>query len=175
MGGIFSPWSFLSDLSPLPLSWSVRSSRRLPQREGWGQLWYLQVFSGCTRQGCSPTPSQQTPARTCQSPCQGSRLVNYSLDHPSRLDRITGRRSVEGLQPRLQVEGFLEEIHPGKTDSAMRHAPASQPTSRASSSSPPPPKQPGAKSWGTAAPPTSVVKIAFSFNKYFLKSCRRRR
>lgn len=128
MGGIFSPWNFLSDLSPLHLSWNARSSGRLQEREGWGQFWYLQVFSGCTSQGYSPTPRQQTPARTCQSPCQGSRLVNYSLAHPSRLDRITGRRSVEVLQPRLQVEGFLEEIHPGKTDSAVRHAPASQST-----------------------------------------------
>ena len=128
MGGIFSPWNFLSDLFPLHLSWNARSSRRLQEREGWGQFWYLQVFIGCTSQGYSPTPRQQTPARTCQSPCQGSQLVNYSLAHPSRLDRITGRRSVEVLQPRLQVEGFLEEIHPGKTDSAVRHAPASQPT-----------------------------------------------
>lgn len=171
MGGIFSPWNFLSDLSPLHLSWNGRSSRRLQEREGWGQFWYLQVFIGCTSQGYSPTPRQQTPARTCQSPCQGSRLVNYSLAHPSRLDRVTGRRSVEVLQPRLQVEGFLEEIHPGKTDSAVRHAPASQPTQQSFLLITTTSNQPGAKSWDTAPPPTSVVKIAFSFNKYFLKSC----
>lgn len=72
----------MSDLSPLHLSWNARSSVRLQEREGWGQSRDLQVFSGCTSQGYSPTPSQQTPAGTCRSPCQGSWLVNYSLDHP---------------------------------------------------------------------------------------------
>lgn len=37
VGGLSSPWDFLSDLPPLHLSWNRRSRERLQEREGWGQ------------------------------------------------------------------------------------------------------------------------------------------
>lgn len=133
MGGISSPWNFLVHLSP-PASELEREIQR--EIAGEGGLGTVLVPAGVQRLHqpglLPPPPSQQTPARTCQSPCQGSRLVNYSLAHPSRLDRITGRRSVGGAAAQASGGGLLEEIHPGKTDSAVRHAPASQPTQQSS-------------------------------------------
>lgn len=78
MGGLSSPWNFLSDLPPLHLSWNRRSRERLQEREGWGQCWAAGVWLLHPRG--SPTPCQQTPAKTCWSPWQGSQLVNDSLD-----------------------------------------------------------------------------------------------
>lgn len=68
VGGIFSPWNFMSDLPP-----QQEISGRLPEREGGlGQFGSLQVFlSMPASEGCHPLLSPQqadTPARTCQSP-----------------------------------------------------------------------------------------------------------
>lgn len=70
-------------------------------------------------------------------------------------------QSVEVLQPRLQVEGFLEEVHQGKADSAVMTA---------NSAGPAPPEQPRAKSW-RLYPSTSSLIIVLYFNKYFLRAC----
>lgn len=74
---------------------------------------------GALQLGPLPHPSQQTPARTCRSPCQGSRLVNYSLDDHSVLDGIVGGQSVEVLRPRQQAEGCLGQVHEAKADNAV--------------------------------------------------------
>lgn len=159
----------MSDLSPLHLSWNARSSVRLQEREGWGQSRDLQVFSGCTSQGYSPTPSQQTPAGTCRSPCQGSWLVNYSLDHPPGW---MGSQGAEyGGAAARASGGGLPGPSPSRreADSAVMTCPPPPSQLSGASSSPQPPEQPRTKSWGTAPPPTSTVMIAFSF-KDFLKS-----
>lgn len=117
MWGIFSPWNFMSDL---PHIWAgtwdpAQDCRRGRAGDSSGAC--RCSASVPTNKGLLPL-RQQTPARTCWSPCQWSQLINFS-GSSFRVGSNHRGWSVEVLQPGLQLEGFLETPQAKADNAAM--------------------------------------------------------
>lgn len=114
VGGIFSPWNFMSDLPPLHLSWNVRCSVRLQERAGCGQFWGPQVCgSGCTARA-GPPPKRADTRQDLPEPMAGESPCKLLSGGSLRIGCDHEGQSMEVLQPRCGVEGFLEKVHGGE-------------------------------------------------------------
>lgn len=152
MGGISSPWNFMSDLSPLHLSWNRRSSERLQERGCWGQFWAAGVQ-------LLPHPMPADTRQDLLEPMSGESACKLLSGSSLRVGWDLRGRSEEVPQPRLLVEVRQgEAMVPAELPQAPAN-PAGQllsatPTFKAAQS----------HSWGAASfSPTSGAMIAFSF------------